>query len=59
MIEAAECRERAKDCADLAQTESSRRLKSVYSNMAKNWIEIANQIERKTAAEANHDKKSE
>jgi hypothetical protein len=46
MIDAAECRDRAKDCANRAQTETSQRLRSVYSSMARSWAMLANQIER-------------
>jgi hypothetical protein len=58
MIEAAECRERAKDCADHAQAEASKKLRSVYSSMARSWVTLANQIERQTKAQADYDKKS-
>jgi hypothetical protein len=50
MIDAAECRDRAKDCADRARTESSQRLRSVYSSMARSWATLAHQIERQVEA---------
>jgi hypothetical protein len=57
MIEAEECRERAKDCADHARTETSKKLRSVYSSMAHSWVTLANQIERQMQAQADGDKK--
>jgi hypothetical protein len=57
MIEPAECRERAKDCADHARTEANQKLRSVYSNMARSWVTLANQIERQI--QATLDKKPE
>jgi hypothetical protein len=56
-IEAAECRERAKDCADLAAAVGSQKLKSVYSSMARSWLTFANQIERSIEAEADRERK--
>jgi hypothetical protein len=50
MVDAAECRDRAKDCADHARTEASQKLRSVYSNMALSWAKLANQIERQIEA---------
>jgi hypothetical protein len=58
MIDSAECRERAKDCADHARTEANKRLRSVYSSMAHSWVALANQIERQIEAQADRDKKS-
>jgi hypothetical protein len=46
MIDAAECRDRAKDCANRARTEASLRLRSVYSSLARSWATLATQIER-------------
>jgi hypothetical protein len=46
MIDAAECRARAKDCADHARTEPSLRWRTVYSSMARSWEMLANQMER-------------
>jgi hypothetical protein len=46
MIDAAECRYRAKECADYANTEASPTLRSEYSSMARIWAMTANQIER-------------
>jgi hypothetical protein len=57
MIEPAECRDRAKECADHARTEADQKLRSVYSNMARSWVMLANQIERQI--QATLDKKSE
>jgi hypothetical protein len=50
MIDAAECRERAKECANHANTETTQELRSVYSNMARSWVMLANQIERQIEA---------
>lgn len=46
MIDAVECRDRAKDCANLARTGASLRLRSVYSSLAQSWATLATQIER-------------
>jgi hypothetical protein len=46
MIEAPECRERAKDCADHARTETNEKMRLVYSRMARSWATFADQIER-------------
>jgi hypothetical protein len=48
MIDAAECRYRAKECADYANTEASPTLRSQYSSMARSWAMIANRIDRQT-----------
>jgi hypothetical protein len=56
MIDAAECRERAKDCADHARMEEvSQKFRSMYSDMARSWTMLANQIERQI--EVRRDKK--
>jgi hypothetical protein len=49
MIDAAECRDRAKDCANRARTEASQKLRSVYSGLARSWATLAAQIERQIA----------
>jgi hypothetical protein len=46
MNDAAECRDRAKECAEHASTQTTRKLRSLYSDMARNWAMLANQIER-------------
>jgi hypothetical protein len=51
MIEPAECRERAKDCAEHAQTEANEKMRLVYSNLARSWAAFANQIERQREVE--------
>jgi hypothetical protein len=49
MIDSAECMQRAKDCADHARLgEVSQKLRSMYSDMARSWTVLANQIERQT-----------
>lgn len=56
MIDPAECRDRARDCADQARTQTTQNLRSVYSNMARCWATLANQIERQIEAQASRDK---
>jgi hypothetical protein len=46
MIDAAECRHRAKECADHASTGTTEKLRSLYSDMARSWMMLAQQIER-------------
>jgi hypothetical protein len=55
MIDSAECMQRAKDCADHARLEEvSQKFRSLYSDMARSWTVLANQIERQ--AEVRRDK---
>jgi hypothetical protein len=58
MIEPAEYIERAKDCADQARTEASKKLRAIYFSMAHSWLTLANQIERQIEAQADRDKQS-
>jgi hypothetical protein len=50
MNDSAECRDRAKECADHASTETTRKLRSLYSDLARSWAMLANQIDRQTEA---------
>jgi hypothetical protein len=55
MIDSAECKQRAKDCADHARLEEfSQKFRSMYSDMARSWTALANKIERQ--AEMRRDK---
>jgi hypothetical protein len=46
MLSATECRSNSIECARLAREASTPPIRSAWANMARNWIVLADQIDR-------------